>query len=98
MANLNVTFEDMRTAALGLGNGKEEVASQLSRLKSMVDGLVASGYVTDRSSVAFKDAYDEFNMGITQVLEGLTVMQKYLETAAQQLSDTDQQLAASLGR
>ncbi|ABS04588.1 WXG100 family type VII secretion target [Kineococcus radiotolerans] len=98
MANLNVTFDDMRTAATNLDHGKAEIADQLARLKALVDGLVSSGYVTDRSSVAFKDSYDEFNTGITQVLEGLTGMSGYLNSAAQTLSDADSQLAASLGR
>jgi len=98
MANLNVTFDDMRTAATNLTNGQTEVANQLARLKSLVDSLVSGGYVTDRSSVAFKDSYDEFNVGINGVLEGLTGMSGYLTKAADTLEQTDQQLAASLGR
>lgn len=98
MANMNVTYDDMRSAASNLESGKAEIADRLMRLKSLVDSLVSSGYVTDRSSVAFKDSYDEFNTGITQVLEGLTGMSSYLNKAAQTLSDADTQLASSLGR
>lgn len=98
MANMNVTYDDMRSAASNLESGKAEIADRLVRLKSLVDSLVSSGYVTDRSSVAFKDSYDEFNTGITQVLEGLTGMSSYLNNAAQTLSDADTQLASSLGR
>ncbi|GAA0288872.1 WXG100 family type VII secretion target [Kineococcus aurantiacus] len=98
MANLNVTYDDMSSAATNLEHGKSEIADKLARLKALVDSLVSGGYVTDRSSVAFKDSYDEFNTGITQVLEGLSGMSGYLRTAAQTLSDTDSQLAASLGR
>ena len=98
MANLNVTYDEMRTASTNLENGKHEIADKLARLKALVDGLVSAGYVTDKSSVAFKDSYDEFNTGITNVLEGLTGMSGYLSTAAQVLEDTDTQLASQLGR
>ncbi|NAZ88344.1 WXG100 family type VII secretion target [Kineococcus indalonis] len=99
MANLNVTCDtcdEMRTASTDLENGKREVADQPARLKALVDGLVSAGYVTDGSSIAFKDAYDEFGTGT--VLDDLTGVSTYLSTAAQPLEDTDSQLAARLGR
>ncbi|WP_432497989.1 WXG100 family type VII secretion target [Kineococcus auxinigenes] len=98
MANLNVTYDDMRTASGNLENGRQEIADKLARLKALVDSLVSAGYVTDKSSVAFKDSYDEFNTGITHVLDGLIGMSTYLSTAAQTLEDADVQLAAQLGR
>ena len=53
MANLNVTYGDMRDAASRLSSGQQEINAQLTRLKSLVDRLVSGGYVTDQSSIAF---------------------------------------------
>ncbi len=98
MSNLNVTYEEMRSAASQLKAGRAEIESQLSKLKSMIDGLVSGGYVTDRSSKAFQSSYEEFNTGVTKTIEGLDGMGEYLTQAAQALQDTDEQLAAALNK
>jgi WXG100 family type VII secretion target len=98
MANLNVTYGEMEDAANKLRTGRQEIESQLSRLKSMVDGLVSGGYVTDKSSKAFQSSYEEFNTGVNKTIEGLDGMGEYLTRAAKTMADTDEQLAASLNK
>jgi WXG100 family type VII secretion target len=98
MANLNVTYDEMHDAANKLRAGRQEIESQLSRLKSMVDGLVSGGYVTDKSSKAFQSSYEEFNTGVNKTIEGLDGMGEYLTQAAKALADTDEQLAAALNK
>lgn len=98
MANLNVTYGEMEDAASKLRAGRAEIESQLSKLKSMVDGLVSGGYVTDKSSKAFQSSYEEFNTGVTKTIEGLDGMGEYLTQAAKALADTDEQLAAALNK
>ena len=98
MANLNVTYDEMHDAANKLRAGRQEIEAQLSRLKSMVDGLVSGGYVTDKSSKAFQSSYEEFNTGVNKTIEGLDGMGEYLTQAAKALSDTDEQLAAALNK
>lgn len=98
MANLNVTYEEMRTASNQLMTGKTEIEGQLQRLKSMVDGLVNGGYVTDQSSRAFQTSYDEFNRGVTDTVGGLEGMSQYLVQAADALENTDAELARALNR
>ena len=98
MANLNVTYEEMHAAAAKLKSGRAEIEGQLSKLKSMVDGLVSGGYVTDKSSKAFQSSYEEFNTGVNKTIEGLDGMGEYLSQAAKALQDTDEQLASALGR
>ena len=97
MANLNVTYEEMRGAANNLRTGQAEIEGQLAKLKAMIDSLVSGGYVTDRSSKAFDASYSEFNTGVIKTIEGLEGMGSYLEKAADTLQQTDEQLAASLG-
>ena len=71
MSNLNVTYEEMHSAAAKLKAGRAEIEGQLARLKSMIDGLVSGGYVTDKSSKAFQTSYEEFNTGVNKTIEGL---------------------------
>lgn len=95
-SDVNVTYGEMETAAKQLISGHQEITSKLTALKTMVDGLVQGGYVTDRSSKAFEASYEEFNKGVTQTIQGLEGMSKYLTAAAKAFGDTDSQLANAL--
>ena len=44
MANVNVTYQEMRDAANRLTRGKEEIFSKLTELQNMVNNLVNGGY------------------------------------------------------
>jgi len=98
MPNVNVTYQQMEEAASRLTNGRTEIDGMLSQLQSLVEQLVADGYVTDSSSVAFRNSYDEFTRGAKQVIEGLDGMGQYLNQAATTFRDADAQLASALGR
>ena len=97
MANMNVTYADMKDAALRLRNGQADLEAKLQELRGMVEGLVAGGYVTDRSSKAFDASHHEFNTGAMQVIGGIEGMSAFLDAAAATLEDADTQLANQLG-
>lgn len=96
MANLNVTYADMQSAANQLKAGEQQIEGDLARLKHLIDSLVASGYVTDASSRKFDASYAEFNTGATKMIQGLTGMAQYLEAAARAFHETDVQLSTAL--
>ena len=96
MPNLNVTYADMQSAAGQLRSGEQQVEADLTRLKRLIDNLVASGYVTDTSSKRFEASYTEFSAGATKMIQGLTGMGQYLDAAAKAFAETDTQLAAAL--
>jgi len=96
VANVNVTYADMQSAAKQLQAGEQQIQGDLSRLKKLIDNLVAGGYVTDSSSRQFEASYTEFNTGATKVIEGLNGMGQYLDAAAKAFQDTDSQLASAL--
>jgi WXG100 family type VII secretion target len=96
MPNLNVTYADMQSAASQLKAGEQQIEGDLARLKQLIDNLVASGYVTDSSSKQFEASYAEFNTGATRLIQGLTGMGQYLDSAANTFQEADAQLAASL--
>jgi WXG100 family type VII secretion target len=86
----------MQAAAKQLQAGESQIESDLSRLKKLVDNLVAGGYITDSSSKQFEASYTEFNTGATKMIQGLNGMGQYLDAAAKAFQDTDTQLANAL--
>ena len=98
MANVNVTYADMQSAANQLRSGEQQIEADLAKLKKLIDNLVASGYVTDTSSKQFEASYTEFSTGATKMIQGLNGMGQYLDSAAKAFHETDAQLAAALKR
>ena len=96
MPNVNVTYAEMQSAARQLQAGEQTIESDLSKLKRLVDNLVAGGYVTDASSKQFEASYTQFNTGATKMIQGLNGMSQYLDAAVKAFTETDTQLAASL--
>ena len=63
----------------------------------MIDGLVASGFVTDLASGKFHQSYEQWNTGARNVMAGLEGMSSFLRTAVAQHQQLDQQLSSSVG-
>ncbi|MBD8870506.1 WXG100 family type VII secretion target [Nocardioides sp. MJB4] len=96
MANVNVTYEEMKSQATKLAAGRQEIESKLNELKGQVDSLVSGGFVTDSASAAFQSSYDEFSKGASQTIEGLDGMGNYLNKAAEAFQSVDSELASAL--
>ncbi|MDQ0424854.1 MULTISPECIES: WXG100 family type VII secretion target [Cellulomonas] len=96
MANLNVTYQEMRDAATRLTSGQDEITTKLNELKAFIESLISSGFVTDQASVAFGESYRQFTQGATDTVSALTSLGQYLTSAATTLEDADAQLAAGL--
>jgi WXG100 family type VII secretion target len=97
MADLNVTYDEMRSQANQLRTGQQTIMDTLTDLSNQVNNLVASGFVTQQASGAFQASYDEFTGGAKQAIEGIEGMASFLESAAQAMQDTDQSLAQGIG-
>ncbi|RLK52381.1 WXG100 family type VII secretion target [Microbacterium telephonicum] len=98
MANLNVTYDQMNSAAARLRDGQSELEANLQRLRQLVAQLVQDGFTTTRASGAFDASYTEFTTGATKTVQGIEGMASFLEKAAQALQSTDEQLASQLGQ
>jgi WXG100 family type VII secretion target len=98
MANVNVTYDEMKSAATRLDSGQQEIQSKLDELQKLVNGLVNGGYVTDASSRQFESAYHHFTSGARQTMEGLHEMGKYLHTAADTFQRADHELSQKLNQ
>ena len=96
MANINVTYQDIKDVADKLVVGKDDIATRLTELQQLVNGLIEAGYNTDQSSVAFGEQYEMFTKGLRDGIEGLDGLSKFLHAAATALQDTDTQLASAI--
>jgi WXG100 family type VII secretion target len=94
-ANVNVTYEEMRTAADNLKSGEDEIRDKLTRMHTMIKTLINEGYVTDKSSKKFDENYEEFNEGVGKTIEGLDGMAAYLKAAADAFEQADSDLATA---
>lgn len=96
MANLAVDYSAMQETSSSLQAGEQDLISILNDLKAKVDQLVADGFVTDKASGAFQAAYEQFNSGATQTVQGLEGVVAYLNKAQESMSALDSDLASSL--
>jgi WXG100 family type VII secretion target len=97
MPNVQVDYEQLRTSAAQLKTAQQDVEGQLARLKSMIDNLVSSGFVTDVASGKFQQSYDQWNTGAKNVIGGLEGMTSFLTRAIEQHTQLDTQLGQSTG-
>jgi WXG100 family type VII secretion target len=92
-----VDYQELQRSASQLKTGEQDIESQLGRLKSMIDSLVASGFVTDQASGKFQQSYDQWNNGAKNVIQGLQGMSSFLEKAIAQHQQLDSELSKSTG-
>jgi WXG100 family type VII secretion target len=96
MANMNVSYDELQTAANQLRTGQQALQDQLTSLQSFIQNLVSSGFVTDQASGAFNETYDGFTKAANATVGNLEKLAINLESTARILQDTDSQLAAGL--
>lgn len=96
MANVNVTYQDLRDVARQLAAGRENLDTTLTDLSTIVNNLTANGFQTDQASVAYRDSYDQFTAGTKQAIGGLDGLSSFLLQAADTLEQADQGLASGI--
>ena len=93
MANINVSYEEMRNQARLLRDAQQRIEGDLRTLKGQIDSLVRDGFVTDRASVKFASDYEDYNKAAAETVAALDSIARNLEQTAQILEETDAQLA-----
>lgn len=96
MANVNVTYQDLRDVARQLLAGRDALETTLTDLSNAVNMLTANGFQTDQASVAYRDSFDQFTQGTKQAVGGLEGLSAFLTQAADTLEQTDQGLASGI--
>jgi WXG100 family type VII secretion target len=95
VANVHVDYQELQRTSSQLKSGQQDVEGQLARLKSMIDNLVSSGFVTDQASGKFQQSYEQWNSGAKNVIQGLQGMSSFLEKAIAQHQQLDTELSKS---
>jgi uncharacterized protein YukE len=77
-----VSVEDMKTAALNLRQGKEEIEAKLRDLSAMIENLLETGYVADKGTPAFRETFTQYISGQHSSAQALDGLATYLESTA----------------
>lgn len=93
MANVSVTYQELEDAARYLLSGENDLKTKFNELKSRIDALTSSGFVTDQASGTYNDTYTQFTNSMTQAVSALDTLSQYLMHAAQTMQQTDQSLS-----
>ena len=96
MANLNVTYDDLREAAQRLTAGKDDLINKLTELSNLVETLTSNGFQAEQSSAAYRDSFEQFRTGTTTAINGLEGLSNFLVSAADALQQTDEGLASGI--
>ena len=96
MANMNVTYAEMNTAAAQLRTGKDNLSQELTKLMGVIDHLVGSGFQTDTASSTYHDTFQQFRTGTQQAIYALDGLSTYLDRAATAMQATDADLAKAI--
>jgi len=98
MADTNITYAEIQTAASQLNNGQSQIDEILLNLQTTIDNLISNGFTTDTASGVFESAYQEFTAGVRSVVTGLTEMSGFLNSVASAYQDMDQSIASKITR
>ncbi|MBK6871007.1 MAG: WXG100 family type VII secretion target [Kineosporiaceae bacterium] len=93
MPNIHVDYAELSSTASRLTSGQSELEGLLRQLHSVVQNLVASGFVTDRASRSFDESYAQWTKGATDVIGGLSGMSQFLNKAIADHQSLDAQLS-----
>jgi len=96
MANINVTYEDLRATARQLTAGQEDLNNKLQELSAAVQTLTSEGFQAEHSSAAYRDSFEKFTTGTKQAVDGLEGLSQFLIQAADTMQQTDEGLASGL--
>ncbi|MFG1947539.1 WXG100 family type VII secretion target [Nonomuraea sp. NPDC048826] len=90
----HLSFPQVESSANRLNKEKEDIEGRLTQLKSMIDQLVSSDFVTERASGKFQQDYEQWNTGAKQVMQGLDGMSQFLKTAIAKHRELDASLSS----
>lgn len=98
MADTNISYAEIQSAATQLTNGESQINETLMMLQTTIENLISNGFTTDSASGVFESAYQEFTAGVRSVVAGLTEMSTFLNSVASSYQDMDQSIASKISR
>ena len=79
MANITLDYESMRSEASNLRSQEEQIKGELMALRGKIGSLVETGFVTQHSSGAFQQRFEDFKVGADQTISSLSDLASQLE-------------------
>lgn len=98
MADITVSYEEMRASASKLDQGRTSIDEQLGSLKTMIDNLVQTSFKTQSASPKFQESYDQWTTGAKEAIGGLEGMSSFINKAITQHQELDTNLQAGLSQ
>jgi WXG100 family type VII secretion target len=95
VALIKVTSEDLASASAQLTSGSQEIDSQLTSMRNLVQSLVAADWQGAASS-SFESLYQEWNTSAANLQQALEGIAKLLSSAAASYASTEQQIQQSM--
>jgi WXG100 family type VII secretion target len=96
VTDISVNYDEMRSSAARLDQGKTDIEQQLESLRRMVDQLVQTSFRTQSASPKFRESYEQWNGGAKNAVAGLTGMSAFLRQAIQGHQDLDSSLSSGM--
>lgn len=94
LAEIRVTSESLAGVAGQLSSGSQSIESQLSNLKSLVDGLVGGDW-SGAASQSFNELYGQWDQAAIQLKESLQGISELLNQASLSYEDSETQIAST---
>jgi len=94
MAEIKVTSESLASVAGQLSSGSQSIESQLSNLKSLVEGLIAGDW-NGQASQSFNELYSQWDQAGIQLKESLQGISDLLNQAALSYEDSESAIAGT---
>jgi len=94
MAQISVTSDSISGVANQLSSGAQSIESQLSNLKSLVDGLVGGEWSGD-ASLSFQELYSQWDQAGIQLKDALEGVSGILSQAALTYEENEQGVAGT---
>ena len=94
MAEIRVISESLSGVAGQLSSGSQSIESQLTNLKSLVDGLVGGDW-SGSASQSFNELYSQWDQAAIQLKESLQGISDLLNQASLSYEDSENQIAST---
>ena len=93
---VHVEHGALATQATRLAQARADLDAQLQQVRSQIQELVSSGFVTDSASGSFAAAHERWNTAARNCVQELDVMGQYLHKTSEAFAQVDQEFTVKL--
>ncbi|MGF1662540.1 MAG: WXG100 family type VII secretion target [Kineosporiaceae bacterium] len=93
---VHVEHEALAAQAQALSASHGELVATLNRIRSQIQELTSSGFVTDSASGSFAEASERWNSAATSCVDELQTMREYLNRTSSAFADADQAMTVRM--